>query len=169
MKCLTSREVEKWLRRHGHDSKTDVMPPISFHAPFEFGPVEGVVETVLKDVFVRGEVLLLIADTGLGSYHHLRVVEGLRRLAGEKRSLEKAPGFLFAETEWLDAVTLFSFTASCMWQCYLWGEREQLTLFNWEGEVFDVWPGSDQGRKAVLELLKNYKLKRFVRRSKSRP
>ena len=82
--------------------------------------------------------------------------------------LSGAPGFLFSEKEWLDAVTLFSFSASCMWKCYLWGEREQLTLFNWEGEIFDVWPGSEKGRKALLELLKNFNLKRIIRRSKNR-
>lgn len=156
------------MTRHGHDAESDVMPVISFYAPTGLGPVEGFVECVLRDVFVRGEVLLLITDTDLGLYRHLRVVDGLRCLAGEKRSLDKAPGFLFVEDKWEDVQTLFSFAASCSWQCYLWGEREQLTLFNWEGEIFDVWVGNKKGRKAMLELLKNFKLKRIIWRSKSR-
>ena len=168
MKCLTPREVDRWLSRHGHDAKSDVMPPISFYAPSGFGPVEGFAECVLRDVFVRGEVLLLITDTDLGRFSHLHVVEGLRRLVGEKRSMRKAPGFLFSGKEWLDAVTLFSFSASCMWKCYLWGEREQATFFNWEGEIFDVWPGSEKGRRSLLKLIKDFKLRRIIRRSKTR-
>jgi hypothetical protein len=168
MKCLTSREVDKWLSRHGHDSESDIMSAVSIYAPIGFGSLECFVDCTLREVFVRGEVLLLITDTDLGQYRHLRVVEGLRRLAGEKRSLEKAPGFLFAESEWQDAMTLFSFASSCKWQCYLWGERDQLTLFNWEGEIFDIWPGNQAGKKAVIGLLKSFKLKRIIRRAKTR-
>lgn len=168
MRCLTAREIKQWLRQHGHGGKSDIIPAISFYAPNHFGSVECFVECVLREIFVRGEVLLLVTDTDLGRYRHLRIVDGLRCLAGEKRSLEKAPGFLFSETEWQDAVTLFAFAASCMWQCYLWGERDQLTLFNWEGEIFDVWPGSKTGKKATLELIKNFKLKKILRRAKVR-
>jgi hypothetical protein len=168
MKCLTPREISRWMTEHGHDDESDMRPVISFYAPTNFGGLECFVDCVLREVFVRGEVLLVITDTDLEHARHLRVIEGLRCLAGEKRSLKKAPGFLFSETEWQDAMTLFSFAASCMWKCYLWGESDQLTLFNWEGEIFDVWPGNRAGRKVVLGLLKNFKLKRIIRHAKTR-
>jgi hypothetical protein len=168
MKCLTSKELDKWLSRHGHSSKADAVPVISFHAPTKFSALEAFVECILRDVFIQGEVLLMVEDTDIERIGHLRVIEGLRKLADEKRALDKSPGFLFAKDEWEHAITLFSLNACFNWRCYMWGDRDQLTLFNFEGEIFDVWAGDEKGRKAVLELLKGFKLKRIIRRSKSR-
>jgi len=168
MKCLTPQEIDQWLSRHGHESKSDKMPVISFYAPAKFSALEAFVECVLRDVFCHGEVLLLVHDTDLERARHLRVIEALRNMANERRPLSKSPGFLFAEDEWEHAVTLFSLNANFYWKCYLWGEREQLTLFNWEGEIFDLWPGNEKGRKTALELLKTFKLKKIIRRSKTR-
>jgi len=168
MKCLTPSEVDKWLSRHGHNSKADAVPVISFHAPTKFSVLEAFVECILRDIFIQGEVLLMVDDTDRERNGHLRVIKALRKLAGEKRTLDKSPVFLFAKDEWEHAVMLFSLNACFYWKCYVWGDRDQLTLFNWEGEIFDVWAGNEKGRKAVLELLKGFKLKRIIRRSKSR-
>lgn len=168
MKCLTSREISRWLTRHGHDDELDIMPAISFYAPIQLRATEYLADCLLREVFVGGDVLLVINDTDFEHPRHLKVVNGLRLMAGEKRPLSASAGFLFTQDEWEHAVMLFSLCASFYWKCYLWGARDQLTLFNWEGEIFDVWPGSQAGRKAVLRLLESFRLKRIIRRAKTR-
>lgn len=163
MKCLTALEIDAWMKKHGHHVEPDLMPGISFFAPQRFQAIECLIECVLREVFVRGEILMVVSDTDLGHRRHIHIFEAFRRFAGETRGIKEAPGFLFPENEWQDIVTLFSLTVGFDWCCYLWGDHEQVTLFNWEGEIFDIWAGGEHGKNLTLNMLKNFKLERIER------
>ena len=165
MKCLTPAEINEWMKRHGHHVEPDNVPVLSFDAPGKFPVMECFVECVLRDVFVHGEILMVVTDTDLGRFRHTRLFEAFRHLTGEIRKMEEAPGFLFLQSEWQDVVTLFSLTASFSWKCYLWGDHDQITLFNWEGEIFDIWPGNERGRNATSDLLTSFNLEKIERKA----
>jgi len=159
MRCFTKDEVSKWISEVGqvedpHDAASPPEFAVQFYAPQKYSAIECFVRCFLREVAGDGEVLIVVTDSEPSEESQRYIHETIRLTTGGKRSVQEAPGYLFSNLEAERAVALFSLM-SCFMKCYLYGSQHQVTLYSWEGEIFDMWTCSEDRLKP---LAKNFEL-----------
>ena len=174
MKLLTAAETSEWLKSVGQvedpHGRAEVDPPdhhLQFYAPHKYSVIEAFVRVFMENFTAGEEVLLQITDyfpfVGAERY----VIERLWSPDGKVYNLDDKPGCVLDKCETETAVALFALTSCFGWKCYLYGNRDQVILFNWEGDVWDVWTASEYKMLAIRELVDSFQCSAAEQRSKS--
>jgi hypothetical protein len=116
----------------------------------------------VNEVVGGGEVLLVLTDSNPSSPSQEFIHDTLRLGIGETRHEVDAPGYLISADELQKVVGLFTLMASFRWKCYLYCSREQLTLYNWEGSIFEIWTSSIECYRHILTILGNFHLREIA-------
>lgn len=161
---MTKEEISQWIRKTGqiedpYIGKNAPRFRLQFHAPEKYGTIECFVRCFLSEAVAGGDILMVVVDSEPSEDSQRYIHEAMRFFHGEKRSVEVAPGYLVGVEETEKAIALFTLTSCFGWKSYLYGSNEQVVLHNWEGEIFDVWTRSDERKRVVESILKNFKLK----------
>jgi len=167
MKCLTPNEVSSWLaeKRHVEDPHRAHLDDIKhllhaqFDAPTKYSVIESFVRRFLDELGIEGDLLIQFVDSYPIHDHKRYVIESIRKVAGEERPIEEAPGFLLRGEDRELANSLFALMTCFQWQCCLYGVHDQLVLFNWEGEYLDVWTSSELKMKQLKGIVKFFGFK----------
>jgi hypothetical protein len=164
MNCLSAQEISTWLRENCQieDPYLGESQPtfrVQCEAPGPFSALQAFVSVILNQIATHGGVLIQATDSFSAEEGPGLVIESIRRHAGEERPLEGAPGFLFGRSEIQYAVTIFALLAAFKWKSYAYAEHDQITLYNWEGEIFDLWTASAAKREEFKSVLKNFNLR----------
>jgi hypothetical protein len=161
-KCLTSEEASRWLQDRGQieDPYTGEYEPefhLIFEAPGSYGQTDAFVEWFLKEVALADPVLLVVTDSNQFGHPSQDVIyDALRCSLGETRPFDDAPAYLIPLAEQDFAVALFSLATTFGWKCFLYGGHDHLALYNWEGEIFDLWTSSSQVLEAVRTMINQF-------------
>jgi len=164
MKALTPEECPSWLKSAG----------IS-HDPFRgFGEASnhfmtgGLTDTRRSIAFARNllvyglqpntECLLEITDWSLYTEDEMAVVQSLRASFGETRWLIKSPGHVFAPSDLNLCVGLFALTIAYGWNSYIYIPTPRLTIFNWEGDMFEFLSDEKKSMQVVEEYGRSHEL-----------
>jgi hypothetical protein len=180
MPALTEKEVGKWLVAHGHPPDED--DPIAgtsesttqFYAPREYSKIQAFVRCYLAEIVVDGDVLIVVEDAYSPSDCDPLILKAiLEHFEGESYNFEELPTLCFptfcvSKKDWEKAIALFTLMTCFRWQCFLYGSANQLTLFNWEGDIFDFWTDSKEKKQAMKEMIRAFKLKE-IRRRRAKP
>lgn len=163
MKCLTETEISQWLTNAGHDEqpeKTDSVKarPMQFRAPDTYGAIENFMQCFLAEVVAEGDVLIVVTDDEPSRESQIFISDALRLNNGENRHLREAPGYLIRANERDKAIALFALMTSFGWKSYLYGDHDQVTLYNWEGEIFDAWISSETMQANLSRIIRNFDL-----------
>lgn len=176
MKLLTAPETSEWLKNVGQvedpHGRAEVDPPdyhLQFYAPHKFSVIGAFVRVFMENLTAGEEVLIQITDSDSFSLHgaERHVMERFWSPNGRFCNLDDKPGCVLDQSEIETAVTLFALTSCFGWKCYLYGNRDQVILFNWEGDVWDVWTASEYKMLAVRELVSEFQRSAAEQRSKS--
>ena len=167
MKWLTREQIAKWLSEKGqiedpYGGNSEPRIRIQFAAPQNYSAVECFVRCFLQDVVGRGELLFVVHDAEPSEECQRYIHAALRSSDGEGRPAAEAPGRLIHEGEKETGIALFSLMSCFGWKCYLYSERDQITLYNWEGDIFDFWTSSEAPRKALMEILQSFGLEEII-------
>jgi hypothetical protein len=163
MKCLTSTEISDWLKKVGqiedphHSTEIDTsLLHAQFYVPAKFAVVECFADRFLEEVVSEGDILFQCVDCFPFEGAHKLAFDAFWKAAGEERSFEETPGCIipFQEREW--ASLLFSLAYGFNWQCYLYASRDALMLYNWEGEIFDIWSRNPTKMEQSQELIHSF-------------
>jgi len=157
MKVLTPEECPKWLKDAGisHDpyrgvgeashhymtgGLTDARRSIAF------------ARNLIRAVEPKGDHLLEITDWSTYQEDEMAVVQSVRASFGETRWLIKSPGHVFLSSDLDLCVGLFALTIAYGWSSFIYTSKPRLTIFNWEGDMFEFW--SDE--KKTIEVTKKF-------------
>ena len=164
MKCLNGQEISDKLRAIDQlEAPRDNLAPnhhLTFYAPshYNYQAVECFLECYLNQIVERGELLLVITDAEPASPAQEFTMTAIRRSLGETRQINETPGYLVDFGNRHEIIALFSLITCFGWKGYLYSEVGQMTLFTWEGEIFDFWTALETKRDKALELLKGFHL-----------
>ncbi len=164
MKCLSIEEVSLWIRRTGQieNPYTGEMQPefcVQFHAPQNYPAKECFVRAFLNAVVCDGDVLVVVTDSEPSEECQRFIHEAVRTSVGENRTVAEAPGYVVLHSQWEQAIALFSLMSCFRWKCYLYGSTDQITLYNWEGEIFDAWTSSESKATEIRRIIRLFELK----------
>jgi hypothetical protein len=169
MRILSSTELAAWMTANKLPSEPYAQGGeafafyLQFHAPQSFRSIECFIEALLHHAGTGGETMVTVVDTvNLYDYEY-RFFEKLRFPAGETKSILEAPAHLFSAHEFTDVIPMFSLTVGWQWQAYLHMPRSRSVLFNWEGELFDLWTDDRAVLTGVRELLERFGLRETER------
>lgn len=163
MKGLTDREISGWLQSHGliEDPYLRGREPayrVVGRASGIYARMEGFLEVICDQLMSEGDLLIHITDSFSPRESRNYIASAVRQKAGELRSIEDAPGMLVNRSEVDHAVAQFALCCCFGWKSYLYGTRDRMTLYNWEGEIFDFWTDSEQKRDEFRRIMKNFEL-----------
>lgn len=161
---LTSPEISQWLKNVGQveDPHTgETQPPFvaMFYSPVGHIPNECFARVFLAEIIREGEILIHITDFGHSNDASDFVFQSIWLADGESRSFYDVPACKIPQSDWEKAIAIFSLTASFGWKAYLYGARDQTTLYNWEGEIFDVWTSNSKHLESLARILHGFDLK----------
>jgi hypothetical protein len=167
---LTADETTRWLQLHGQAEDPHSHPEANdqvnspFHgeryAPPAYGTIESFTDRWLTEIVPSGDVLFQLVEWDVWCEPRGYIVKKLLPMFDEAVPFKKMGGFLLEPSERHVATALFSLSTSFMWKSYLYGETERTTLFNWEGEILDVWTSSDARFQLIEHLLDEFQLRR---------
>ncbi|HSY17860.1 MAG TPA: hypothetical protein VK815_05970 [Candidatus Acidoferrales bacterium] len=129
-----------------------------FSAPAKYSACECFVRCFLDEVVTRGDLLVVVYDAEPSQPCQDFVSDALRFSVGERRQIQDAPGYLIGYEERERAIALFALMSCFMWKCFLYAEHDQITLYNWEGEIFDAWTASELKSGVINNIIKNFEL-----------
>jgi hypothetical protein len=161
-KCITSQEASRWLQDRGQieDPYTGECEPefhLIFEVPRSYEVTDQFVGWFLKEVVRADPVLLVVTDATQVGYPSQDVIhDALRCSLGETRPFDDAPAYLIPLHEQGFAVALFSLATTFGWKCFLYGGHDHLALYNWAGEIFDLWTSSSQVLEAVRTMINQF-------------
>lgn len=163
MKCLTPEEISDWIRNNGQikDPYTGHAEPVfrvQCTAPAYYFAIECFLNVLFDQVITGGDLLVQATDWEPTQDCRDFVFQALRHEIGENRPVADAPGFLATPAERQRAVALFAVMTCFKWKCYAYGSHDQITLYNWEGDIFDFWTDSEAKRDLFREIMGNFKL-----------
>ena len=164
MQGLTPPQIAAWLTSHGQIEDPhlgDHAPPylVTCYAPNTYMAMECFLRCVLRQLMAGCDCVFQVTDPYPSEECRDFAFYALRCEAGEKRSLEEAPGFFIPPAERERAIALFAGTAMFKWKAYLYADRQQMTLYNWEGDIFDFWSDSADKCDEFRRLMKGFELK----------
>lgn len=165
MHWITSDDALKWIVAHGQledpyrdGSKSGLR--IQFYAPTHYLAIEHFVRCCLTEILADSdEFLVLLTDWEPTEPCRDMVLNALRASTGEARSITQAPACIVSKDDPESAIALFALVVSFKWKAYLYGTYNQTVLYNWEGEIFDVWTDSPDLARALRTILQNFKLR----------
>jgi hypothetical protein len=164
MTALPLEECKKWLAARGIDHD-----PYSRSGGSGYCHVTGAFTDLHRaHAFIRnlmahglkpsGEVLLEINDWPLYNEDEMAVVQAFRASFGEARDLIDARGHMFGPAELNPCIGLFNLTVMYGWSAYLYVPDPPLTVFNWEGEIFDFWSSQKELIEKAREMCHAHKI-----------
>jgi hypothetical protein len=163
MKCLTKDEVSQWLNRTGqiedpHQNPHEAISLLhaQFYAPKDYPVIEAFTSAFLENVVSEGDLLFQTTDFDLFRDGHKFTFEAFWNYAGESRPIYEAPGCKLPFEERERAVALFSFSVGFRWRSYLYGSHDCIALFNWEGDIFDVWTSSPEKMERTKMMVQGF-------------
>ena len=167
MKLLTPEEVSKWIAEvgqvedphHAHLDDIQHLLHTQFTAPSEYRRIECFVRQYLTEVVGDGDLLVHLVADYPPSESDMFLIDSFLKAAGEKRDFWEVPGFLFAVEEKEHAIVPFTLMSCFGWQCNLHANHDQLTLFNWEGAIYDAWTTSAVKMKALQNIIQRFGFK----------
>jgi hypothetical protein len=164
MTCLDKDEVRQWLSTAGQieDPHSGPVAPtfaLQVYAPQTYAAIECFLRCFIQDLATGSHLLLVAIDCEPSEESQRFVHETIRRSTGEQRSVGDAPGYRADDNESEKLVALFSLMSCFGWKCYLYADRDQVVLYNWEGEIFDFWTSSKAKHGAFMEMVKTFGLK----------
>ena len=62
----------------------------------------------------------------------------------------------------LSGCVIFALTTCFKWKCYAYGTQARMTLYNWEGEIFDFWTNSETKKEQFRSIMQEFKLEEIV-------
>jgi hypothetical protein len=163
MKALTPAECPNWLRSAGihHD------PSRGLGASAHHGITGGLTDPRRSIAFARNllqavrpssDLMLEITDWSSYQEDEMAVVRSLRASFGETRWLIKSPGHVFAVSELNLCVGLFALTIAYGWSAYIHIPSPRLTIYNWEGDVFEFWSDEKKSTDLAEEYCRSHEL-----------
>jgi len=169
---LSGVEISDWLASVGQieDPYTgDREPPIriQFDAPRHYRHIEAFIRCFLSEVATSDKLLIVLTDSEPAEESQRFVHQCLRICEGEKRPVEVVPGILLSGEEAEKAIALFTLFSSFGWKGYLYSTRDQIVLYNWEGEIFDFWTSSEQKMNELMRIIRNFGLNEVSKDSDS--
>jgi len=167
MKCLTSEEVSQWIREtkqieNPYTGNSQPVFRIQFSAPEKYQAIECFLRCFLNEILLEGEMLIVVTDSEPSEQCQKFINEAVRHSFSEIRLVEEAPGYRAQYQEKEQAIALFSIMTCFGWKCYLYGSHDQIILYNWEGEIFDVWTSSEFKKNEVLRIIRSFELEEIT-------
>jgi hypothetical protein len=163
LKCLTKRERSQWLLKRGHvedpahaHESDEPRFRLEFYAPEKYGSIQTFAWRLMEAVGVTGEILFYIEDTDLCMAEQEFVFSSLWKNMGERRHFLETPACTGTLEDAEVLAGLFALSAAFSWRSYLYGDKDQTCLFNWEGEICNIWTGSEMIRDRSGIMIKNW-------------
>lgn len=143
MKFLTLKETQAWLAVHGlaHPGSLGAAPTasLSYCIPGDSGKKTVLSRTLLELLASGSELLLWITEYGVWrSCEDLVLFDGFRRSIGETRSLNEAPGLVFAKNDLPQAASLLGMALYFVWGAVVMSPGMSLLVEISHDEVMDV-------------------------------
>ena len=161
MNCLTQSEIERWLSDHSVTSA----PYDSAESPTHYLQLPVPKRPLTNASFIRqflklthGEILVHVTAWPTFEPSEMAVIDALRRIWSESRNLVEAAGHLIPSDNPELAIALFGHTANLEWNAYLYLPRDQATLYNWEGELYDFWSNDKSTHIKLTQLVYEFGL-----------
>jgi hypothetical protein len=166
MRCLTPSEISQWLSaanqiENPYSGEAEPDFHVQFYPSKNYSGIECFVSCFLDQVVTHGDLLVVISDPGPSQPCQRFVSDAIRKTCSEDLPIDQAPGYSVKMSEREKALAVFSLTACFGWKCFLYGSHDQITLYNWEGDVFDFWTSSQTTYDQVLGILRNFELEVF--------
>jgi len=164
MKCLTDSETCSWLNDNDVTpapyGKENLIPEhyVQFQRPRLHWSVEAFIDGVLGVGIAESPALIYFEDWSPYRQSQMLVIESLRTANGDLRNLIDAPGHLFTADEHDLAIAMFSLATSFHWTTYLYLPNDLVTIYNWEGELFDAWSRDISAFNEIAELVNLFEL-----------
>jgi hypothetical protein len=164
MNTLEPQEISSWLQRVGQNEdpaldESNSRPPITVSTPTSYSACECFVRCFIEQVVEQGELLVVIKDWQPSQPSQDFIHSAIRLSFEDTRPIDEAPGYSFKYSEREMAVAIFTLTCCFKWKCYLYADHGELVLYNWEGEIFDVWASSKSKRDEIRFMTHNFGLK----------
>jgi hypothetical protein len=165
MKCLTNAECSDWLRNQRMVEEPYGEPlPVGSHYK-QFAPPTSARHLAafsrhLFDWLGNYDTALLhITDWGLYKPDEMAVIQAIRRSHGEHRMLIDAPGHLFEAKERDELIGMFYLTVMFGWSAYLYFPAAKATIFNWEGDLIDLWSADAEHFSKFSSIIDTFQLR----------
>jgi hypothetical protein len=163
MKTLTPEQCPRWLKDAGfnHDPFRG-SGEASYH--FMTGGLTdsrrsiAFARNLLQAIQPNSDHLLEITDWSLYQKDEMAVVQSLRASFGETRWLIKSPGHVFPPSDLDLGVGLFALTIAYGWSSYIYIPTPRLTIFNWEGDMFEFWSDEKKSIELAEEFSRSHEL-----------
>lgn len=167
MRILTPEQITNWISLHNQieDPYLGEEQPlfrIQCYAPRNYTAIESFVEVFCDQIITSGDLLCHITDDSPTKPSRNIVLDDIRKNLYETRPLQDAPGLLAERNEMWNIIAIFSLICCFEWKGYLYGCHNQLILYNWEGEIFDIWTNSEIKHNEILDVVKSFQLETIV-------
>ena len=166
MEWLAAREATLWLRKHGQveapHHASFMNPPehhSQFYAPVKYSVIEAFVRIFTEEIIVDGEMLLQVADCSPFTPAEEYLMGCLWKFQAGESFPSAGSACLLGSDEKAAATGLFSITSCFRWKAYLYGPRDQIVLFNWEGDIWDTWTSSAKKAAEIARLVEGFEFK----------
>ncbi|MGZ8901009.1 MAG: hypothetical protein ACXW3Z_13015 [Limisphaerales bacterium] len=168
LKCLTRREQSQWLNNRGHvedpfhaHESDEPKFRLRFYTPEKYSRLQTFAWHFIEEVCGKDEILFSIEDTDLNRTEQDFVFSSLWKNLREKRSFLKTPACVGSVNDAEIMAGFFGLSAAFSWRTYLYGSEDQISLFNWEGEICDIWTASKTKRDLTRKMISSWGFKRL--------
>ncbi len=164
MTCLSEVEVESWLQHrsiphapyHGESAPRYYT---QFYTPVGHRAMDAFTRDYYTQIIGEGDTLVHVTDWSLYTESDMISVKAIRNYATEEpRPLVDAPGHIICFSDMEIGVSLFGLAGTFEWSAYVYSERNNSILFNWEGEIFDFWTDCKEVHNKLEAILLRFSL-----------
>jgi hypothetical protein len=136
MKFISKTEAQNWCKSKGIPLDERNLPQIdknklgSFKIPKDSGQKIAMARGHFEHFRSEKEILIWITEWGIWpSSERMHIFERLRTSYGEKRNLKEAPGNIFNQAEFEDALSLLTLATIFFWDCYVLNGKGDKMIF----------------------------------------
>ena len=163
MQCLTDQETYRWLENKSipidpYSGNSPQKLYLQFKAPQTHRVIDSFARCYYLQILEKSDYLLHMTDWAHYQPSDMLTMTAIREKYGEKRRLIDAPGYLVDPKHTELSISLFGLSVSFQWNCYLYSTKEQTTLLNWEGEIFDFWTNCQNTKSIMLDIIQAFGL-----------
>ena len=163
MVVLSEQEASEWFRRSGQvpdPYNSEYSPEFGnqYYAPRSFREMEALVRCLLDESLMDGEVVIEITDAEPSEPSREIIFNAMWNFLAGAAWRHGARAALFRRNELEHAIAVFALAHSFGWKCYLYGSNDQVTLYNWEGELLDVWTCDAACAKRIEAVFQHFNL-----------
>jgi hypothetical protein len=164
MICLTESEVENWLQDRSiphapYHSESAPTYYTQFYAPEGHRALDKFTRDYYAQIIGEGDTLVHVTYWSLYTESDMISIKALRNYETEEpRSLVDAPGHTICFADMDFGVSLFGLAGTFEWSAYVYSERNNSILYNWEGEIFDFWTDCKEVHEKLEAILLRFGL-----------